>query len=214
MTKETAILMADLAGYTALTDIHGGASAAKTINQYVELVQRSISGQSELFQRIGDQVVIISPEAEDLTKTMLQLKQECADQHHFLSIHAGLHYGSIHIENDNLFGSTINITSRLMNLAERDQILCSSAFVERNIPSNEFSFLPKGKIKLKNVLHEVEVYELKKNVEPLQLFYDPVCHMIINLAHPHFHYLHNGQMHYFCSRECLNIFIRTPENFL
>jgi adenylate cyclase len=214
MTKDTAILMADLAGYTALTDIHGGASAAKTVNQYMELVKQSISGQSKLVQRIGDQVVITSPVAGDLTKAMLQLKQLCIHQPHFLSVHAGLHYGPIHMENDSLFGSTINIASRLMNLAERGQILCSSAFVERNNPSKEFSFLIKGKIKLKNVLQEVEVYELKENTEPLELFHDPVCHMIIDLTHPHFHFEHKGQTHYFCSQECLNIFVNAPENFV
>jgi adenylate cyclase len=214
MTKETAILMADLAGYTALTDIHGGASAAKTVNQYMELVEQSISGRSEIFQRIGDQVVITSPEAEDLTQTMLHLKRLCDHQHHFLSIHAGLHFGSIHIENDSLFGSTINIASRLMNLAESGQILCSLPFVERISPSNEFSFFSKGKFKLKNVLQEVEVYELRKNIEPFELIHDPVCHMIINLSQPHFHFPYKGQTYYFCSQGCLNMFVDSPENFL
>lgn len=29
--------MADLTGYTAMTDIHGGASAAKIVNKYMQL---------------------------------------------------------------------------------------------------------------------------------------------------------------------------------
>jgi hypothetical protein len=51
----------------------------------------------------------------------------------------------------------------------------------------------KGKFKLKNVLKELEVYELKESTEPLELLHDQVCHMIIDLAHPNFHYEHKGK---------------------
>jgi len=33
MEKDVAILMADLSGYTAMTDVHGGASAARIVHK-------------------------------------------------------------------------------------------------------------------------------------------------------------------------------------
>lgn len=38
MEKDIAILMADLTGYTAMTDVHGGASAAQIVNRYMKIV--------------------------------------------------------------------------------------------------------------------------------------------------------------------------------
>ena len=56
MEKEIAILMADLTGYTAMTDVHGGASAAKMVNKYMEIVDAACTGTSRLMQRVGDRI--------------------------------------------------------------------------------------------------------------------------------------------------------------
>ena len=114
MEKDLAILKADLTGYTAMTDVHGGASAFKIVNKYMELVQQSLFGSTQVMQRIGDQVVMIADVPIDLVVTAKKLIT-IAHEHHFLSIHMGIHYGSILIDNGNLFGSPINVVSRICN---------------------------------------------------------------------------------------------------
>ena len=52
--------MADLSGYTAMTDAHGGASAARIVNKYMQLVGNALHGSAKVVQRIGDQVVVIA----------------------------------------------------------------------------------------------------------------------------------------------------------
>ena len=54
---DMAILMADLSGYTALTEIHGAMSAARLVTKYLELVDVSLHGTARLLERVGDQVV-------------------------------------------------------------------------------------------------------------------------------------------------------------
>lgn len=69
MEREIAILMADLTGYTAMTDVHGGASAAKLVNKYMEIVEAARHGTTQVMQRIGDQVVMIAGDSGDLLET-------------------------------------------------------------------------------------------------------------------------------------------------
>lgn len=212
MEKDVAILMADLSGYTAMTDVHGGASAAKLVNKYMELVNNSLCGRCKIAQRVGDQVVMLSDTAEDLASTALKLNACTINENHFLSIHAGLHFGPVHHEDGNLFGSTINVASRIMNLAKRGQILCSSAFVNV-IGYNSFSFSPMGKVKLKNVLKNIEIFELGDSSESSHPI-DPVCHMQINDDPKRFIYEYAGHTYHFCSSQCRDFFKADPLSFM
>lgn len=211
MEKDTAILMLDLSGYTAMTDVHGGASAARLVTKYMELVEKARSGNCELVQRVGDQVVMLAETGDDLLATIVQLMGFIVEENHFLSIHGGLHFGSVHYQGGHLFGSTINVASRIMNLAKTGQILCSAAFLN-SINRELYRFSPIGKIRFKNVLKEVEVFEFENsNVNPVPI--DPVCHMRINEP-TRFIYHGAGTTFYFCSQHCLDIFESDTETFI
>ncbi len=212
MEKDVAILMADLSGYTAMTDVHGGASAARLVTKYMELVNKSIHGDCQVIQRIGDQVVVISDNASDLAVTAKMLNAYTLEEDHFLSIHAGLHFGSVYCENGNLFGSTINVASRIMNLARSGQILCSSDFVDV-VESTSFSFAPVGAFKLKNVMHDVEIYELACDNEYSQ-YVDPVCRMQVRDDMKNLTYGWSGETYHFCNEHCKELFRADPGAFI
>ena len=212
MEKEIAILMADLTGYTAMTEVHGGASAAKIVNKYMQLVEQSLCGSTQVVQRIGDQVVMIAEAPIDLVTTAQKLIT-IAHEHHFLSIHMGIHYGPILIDGGNLFGSPINVASRIMNLANRSQILCSSAFVNELPTGTDFKFVSMGKHKLKNVLGHIEVLELS-TTQSNPFHIDPVCHMLVDPAKEDHVVTHQNEKFYFCSSHCMTLFTAYPESFL
>lgn len=46
MEKSVAILMADLSGYTALTETHGAASAANLTDKYIRIAENCLVGDS------------------------------------------------------------------------------------------------------------------------------------------------------------------------
>ncbi len=204
--------MADLTGYTAMTDVHGGESAARIVQKYMQLVDKSLYGATRVVQRIGDQVVLLSENSPDVLLTANQVNARTLEEHQFLSIHAGIHFGPVFIENGNLFGSTINIAARIMNLANRGQILCSSTFVERVGAYPGVAFKPFGTHKLKNVMTEVEVFELSTNASPT-LPVDPVCHMLIDPGKDHYTFVFRDKTFHFCSTQCRDIFKASPESF-
>ena len=81
-----AILMADLSGYTALTEIHGAMSAARLVTKYLELVDISLHGTARLLERVGDQVVVVADGADDLATTAINLLSNAANEASFLRV--------------------------------------------------------------------------------------------------------------------------------
>lgn len=211
--KEVAILMADLTGYTAMTDVHGGASAARMVNKYMEIVDAAIHGSSKAVQRIGDQIVMIAESSTDILETAKKLIRLTSEEHHFLAVHAGLHFGKILIENNNLFGSTINVASRIMNIAQRGQIVCSAVFIEQLPTQSANVFRSVGVHKLKNVMSNIELFALDYTSVG-RLNTDPVCHMHVdpNLNNPSANF--QGMTYHFCSEHCRSLFLESPAQFV
>ena len=205
--------MADLTGYTAMTDVHGGASAARIVHKYMEIVDMARYGGTKVMQRIGDQVVMVADDARDLLETAKRLNTLTREEHHFLSIHAGLHFGPILIENNNLFGSTINVAARIMNVACRGQIFCSSTFLHQLPPEYGQLFRSIGFHKLKNVMTQVELFELMPIVSN-EVYVDPVCHMHIDPTKPSLSADYHGFTYHFCGDHCKSLFLAAPDQFL
>lgn len=206
MEENIAILIADLSGYTALTETHGPVTAADMIDKFLDIVKDCLAGDSKLHQRVGDEVMIISASPDQLISTAIMLIRNCAKEHHFLQLHGGLHYGKVLIRNDHYFGSPVNLTSRIANKASKGTFWCSSGFVNALSNPRAFTFSPKEKHSFKNISEETDVFELV--IENTTSFHiDPVCRMVIHkkenaIPHP------EKENILFCSADCLDIYIR------
>ena len=119
MEKTIGIMMADLSGFTAMTEVHGAGKAAEMIDKYVHIVKLSLKGESRMLERVGDQVVVISEDPDDLALTALDLMNHVGQEKHFLHVHAGLHYGNVLTLDERLYGSAINLTARIASKAKK-----------------------------------------------------------------------------------------------
>jgi adenylate cyclase len=156
---------------------------------------------------------MLSDKPLDALVTAQQLNASTLEEHHFLTIHAGIHYGSILLENGNLFGSTINVAARIMNIATRGQILCSSAFVDEIKNQPGITFKPFGKHKLKNVMAEIELFELSSADQSTPFHIDPVCHMLVDPQKGNHAFIFQGKIFHFCGIRCMDLFKSNPEAF-
>ncbi|MEQ1675871.1 MAG: adenylate/guanylate cyclase domain-containing protein [Chitinophagaceae bacterium] len=203
MEKNIGILMADLSGYTALTETHGSLSAADLIDKYVDIVENCLVGDCMLHQRVGDEVVIVSSSPDYLVATALMILLNTSSEEYFLQVHGGLHYGKVLQRSDSYFGSALNLTSRIAAKASAGSVLCSDDFVNALSDRSMFNLISKGSHDFKNINGKKEVFEL--SFEQKQSFYiDPICRMVIldteqAIAHP----TEKGQ--YFCSPACLEL---------
>ena len=57
-TDDKVFLIADLAGYTALTEAHGDMSAARIVKRYDEIVNDNILPGTKLVERVGNACTI------------------------------------------------------------------------------------------------------------------------------------------------------------
>lgn len=204
MEENIAILMADLSGYTALTETHGAATAADLIDKYLEIVQGCLVGDSELKERTGDEVIIVSASADFLLSTAFMIMKNTSKEENFLEVHGGLHYGNVLRRRDSYFGSAINLTSRIAAKATPGTFWCSDDFLEALTDKSTIALEPKGKHRFKNMAEEKEIAELL-NPKGNAFFVDPVCRMLIldkttAIQHPQ-----NADL-FFCSQTCLHTF--------
>lgn len=206
MEQNLAILIADLSGYTALTETHGSSIAADLIDKFMKITDDCLCGNSHLHSRTGDEVVIISTSADDLIATAMMLIQKTSGEDNFLQLHGGLHYGKILKRNNNYFGTTINLASRIANKANPGTCWCSEEFVNALSNKSAFTFQSMSKHSFKNISEETEVFELL--IESADTFHiDPVCRMLIKekekaIPHP------EEKNIFFCSADCFDSYTK------
>lgn len=204
MEENTAILMADLSGYTALTEIHGAVSAANLIDRYVEIVEKCLVGDSRLKERTGDEVMIVSASPDHLLSTAVMIMKYTSKEENFLQVHGGLHYGKVLKRGDSYFGSPINLASRIAANATEGTFWCSEEFVNSTTNKSACTFEPKGKHRFKNINGEKEIFEV--SIEKTKTSYiDPVCRMLILNPQKAIHHPGHNE-HFFCSSHCFDYY--------
>jgi adenylate cyclase len=205
MEKNIAILIADLSGYTALTETHGSVAAADLIDKYIGIVENCLVGDSKLHERTGDEIMIVSSSPDFLLATALMIGTKTSNEENFLQVHGGMHYGKVLKRANSYFGSALNLTSRIAAKANAGAYWCSDDFVNALSDKSVFTLISKGNHFFKNISKEKEVFELG-NEDRKTFYIDPVCRMLIldpqnAIPHP------NEGDQYFCSPNCLEIYI-------
>ena len=206
MEEDICILISDLSGYTALTETHGAVSAADLIDRYIAIVKDCLVGDTHIQERTGDELMIVSTSADLLLATAMNIINTTSKEHNFLLVHGGLHYGKVLKRHDSYFGSAINLTSRIAAKANPGTYWCSVEFIESLSDKPQSNLKSMGKHSFKNITGLVELYELS-NESINSVFIDSVCRMMIldtnqAIKHP------TRNDIYFCSSNCLDIYLR------
>jgi class 3 adenylate cyclase/YHS domain-containing protein len=204
MEKNIAILMADLSGYTALTETHGSVSAADLIDKYVRIAENSLVGDTKLHQRTGDEIMFISDSSDFMLATALKLAANTANEENFLQVHGGLHFGKVLKRADNYFGSAVNLVSRIAAKSVAGTFCCSEQFLTSIADKSVCTFKSKGYHLFKNINEENEIFEL--DMKRIKTSYiDPVCRMLILNPQNATHHPNKDEI-YFCSSSCLELY--------
>ena len=214
MEQKQGVLIADLSGYTAMTEAHGARTAADLVKRFVELVNQSLEGNSRFVQRVGDEVLIVSDKIDDLLQTALKLQTLTQSENEFLAVHAGIHYGELLEEDSHFYGSTINLASRIAAYSAGGQVLCSAEALSNLEANYRVNFNSLGFVRFKNVKEPVEIFAAAYRKGKAEMFVDPVCHMVVDANKSAGSTDHAGKTYFFCSSACLNNFSENPALFI
>ena len=204
MEKNVAILMADLSGYSALTETHGAVSAANLIDKYIAFAENCLVGDCKLHQQTGDEIMFVSDSSDAMLATALKLAAITAKEEHFLQVHGGLHYGKVLKRGGNYFGFAVNLVSRIAAKAAAGTFCCSAEFVVSITDTSACTFKSQGNHRLKNFSEEKEIFEVGIR-ETKANYIDPVCRMVILDPEKAFRHPNDDQL-YFCSSQCLELY--------
>jgi class 3 adenylate cyclase len=126
-----AVLFADISESTSLYQKLGDVAARNIVNACLKLIIDTLARfDGRLVKTIGDEVMCVFPSADLGVLAASSMQAQVAATrpgNHPVSIHIGLHYGTVLVEEDDVFGDTVNVAAYLAAVAAAEQILTTEA---------------------------------------------------------------------------------------
>jgi class 3 adenylate cyclase len=132
VSKERAILFADVSGSTALYELLGDKPAAKAIDACLSVLREVIARRDGLVVKtIGDELMVVfnNPQAaceaaREMQQSVTALPPTAGAK---LAIRIGFHFGLVLEDKGDFWGDGVNTAARLAGLAKAGQILTTGA---------------------------------------------------------------------------------------
>jgi adenylate cyclase len=211
--RELTVLMADLAGYTALTEAHGSAEAAHVVTRYLELASQATAPGARLMERVGDGLVFLAEHATAAVDTALRLRALVACAPRFPRLRAGIHTGPLVVDGERYVGHALNVTARVTGHAAAGQVLCTEAVAATVTDLPGVTYRSLGAVRLRHLVQPVTLYEVigggMRDTDAI----DPVCRMQIDPVSS-ISLSVEGRRYVFCSPACRDAFEKHPEHYV
>lgn len=210
---DVTFVFADLSGYTALTEAHGNDGAAAVIRRYVEIAREGLPADARIVERVGDELVIAAASAATAVDVAMSLRARVAREPRFPALRIGIHYGQVIEEDGRFIGAALNIAARVTARAVAGQILCTEAVMQSASGAAGVTYRPLGRVRLRNVVKPLALYEVVGTSTGRPAFVDPVCRMQVSAESAARVLIVGGAPRYFCSIECAETFAASPDDF-
>ncbi len=176
-SRSRAVLFADLVGstrlYEALGDREAHAITAGCLAGLREAVERF---DGIIVKTIGDGVMatFLTADAAFRCAEAIVAGMRCAalGSDRPLGVHIGFHYGPVIEANGDVFGDTVNVAARLMELAENQRIFTTGATTDQLDASLRARLLRVGRVAVRGRRDRVEIFELTTGNETLTHWVD------------------------------------------
>jgi adenylate cyclase len=122
-TVEVAIGFADIVGFTRLGTELPEVELGEIAGRLVELAEQHVRRPARVVKRIGDAVMVVSPEPRALLDAMLDLVAAVGDDERLPEVRAGIHWGRAVARMGDWYGGTVNLAARLTTRARPGSVL-------------------------------------------------------------------------------------------
>ncbi len=214
---ERTFLFADMAGFTALTEVMGDEEAVQVADDFFAGARELLAEhQATEVKTIGDAVMITGEDAGKMVLLGLRLARDVGARHGFPSVRVGIHSGSAVQRGDDWFGAAVNLAARVSGAAAGGEVLLSEATRDAAGDLDGVDVLEHGREHFRNIADPVLLFRavsLSGKEESTGLPIDPVCRMAVDPTRQAGLLIHDGLEYRFCSLECVRRFAAEPDRF-
>ncbi|MBX7107007.1 MAG: hypothetical protein K1X61_00015 [Chitinophagales bacterium] len=155
----TAILFADIEGYTALME-RDEDHALRVRNKFEHLFRSEIKPNAgKVVQMTGDGALCIFHSAIEAVNTAISIQKQMQDEPE-VPVRIGIHSGDIIVEDGNVYGDGVNIASRIESFSVPGAVFVSGKVYDEIKNQKNISTVSLGKYRLKNVKSPVEIFAI------------------------------------------------------
>ena len=150
-----AFCFVDLTGFTRFTEEEGDEEALDLVERFVDTVEATLPKEALIVKTIGDEVMIVSPDAVTLTEWSVGFLTLFAERP---QPRVGIHLGRAVYRDGDYFGTDVNLTHRVVARALGGEVLITRAVADVIGSSNYLYLEPIGKVGLKGFPEPIDLY--------------------------------------------------------
>lgn len=131
-SRAVCIVFADVSGSTKLYEKFGDAAALAAVERCIEAMKRAtVLNRGRVVKTIGDEVMAVFDSAAQGMQAACEMQLRIDELLPLapaakLAIRVGFHFGPALLENDDVFGDTVNTAARMAGLAKAGQIITTA----------------------------------------------------------------------------------------
>jgi len=136
----------DLTGFTRYTEEEGDMEALDVVEHFVETVESTLPREATIVKTIGDEVMVVSPDAASLTAWAVGFLSRFPQRP---QPRVGIHCGEAVYRDGDYFGSQVNLAHRVVNRALAGEVLVTDRVAEAIGEREGLGLEPIGQVSLK-----------------------------------------------------------------
>jgi class 3 adenylate cyclase len=165
MQTSVAILFVDVSGSTSLYETLGDQEAQRIIKMTLsQISDKVLQHQGTIIKTIGDAVMSTFPSADlaicAASEVQLYLQKFFQETPALPGLRIGVNYGPVILEGGDVFGDTVNVAARVLELAKPGQILATEQTVHNLLPALQLTIRRIDRMRIRGKKETVSLYEV------------------------------------------------------
>ncbi|HEX3734324.1 MAG TPA: adenylate/guanylate cyclase domain-containing protein [Solirubrobacterales bacterium] len=148
----------DLTGFTRYTEEEGDLEALDVIERFVATVESTLPPEATIVKTIGDEVMVVSPDAASLTEWAVGFLSRFPDRP---QPRVGIHCGEAVYRDGDYFGSQVNLAHRVVSRALAGEVLVTDRVAEAVEDREGLGLEPIGQVSLKGFPAPTELFVVR-----------------------------------------------------
>ncbi len=136
----------DITGFTRYTEEEGDLEALDLVERFVETVESTLPPEATIVKTIGDEVMVVSPDAASLTEWAVGFLSRFPERP---QPRVGIHCGEAVYRDGDYFGGQVNLAHRVVNRAQAGEVLVTDRVADTIDDREGLEFEPIGEVSLK-----------------------------------------------------------------